>query len=209
MVRSRTIGWGIVLLLALFMTTACSRKPAVDSVSASTSDNQQLPFERSPNRKGISPTTAIPFQGVPAGTPLKIRLRSPLSSAYSRSEEPFEAVLDEGVVVRGKILVPRGTVITGRVVTAKPSDGLQNPGYLRLTLSEMAFQGKKQTIQTSSLFRKGGRRKGLNNASLHTPGDASRPPDMGDRQDAGTQDVELSTDQRLVFRLKSGVPGQS
>jgi hypothetical protein len=209
MVRSRTIGWGIVLALALFVTTACSRKPAVDSVNASGPDNQQLPFERSPNRSGISPTTAIPFQGVPSGTPLKIRLRTPLSSAYSRSGESFEAVLDEGVVVRGKLLVPRGTTLTGRVVTAKPSGGVQNPGYLRLTLSEISFQGKTQAIQTSSLFRKGGAQKGLNGGPSPAPDDATQPSDPHANQGASAQDVELSPDRRLVFRLKGSIPSQS
>jgi len=203
----KTTRVGAILLLSLFVITACSRKPAVEGVDASNSVSQALPFERSPNRQGISPTTAIPFDGVPAGTTLKVHLRFPLSSAYSRTGEPFDAVLDEGVVVKGKLLVARGTPVTGRVVVAKPSDGLQNPGYLRLTLSQIDFQGKQQPIQTSSIFRKGGTPTGT--GPEFPSAEPSDPTPATSPRNVGQPDVEVSPDRRLAFRLKGNLPNQS
>ena len=93
---------------------------------------------------------------LPAGTPLTIRLQSGVSSASSHSGDTFDAVLDEPVIIQGQTVVPRGATVTGRVVEAKASGHLQDPGYLRLTLDKISISGKAVAVQTSSLFVKGG-----------------------------------------------------
>lgn len=184
----------MALLLAV---TACSRQPAVETLDDSTTDGQQLPFERAPNRKGFPP--AVSVAEIPAGTPITIRLQSPLSSASSRQGEAFEAVLDEPIVIRGKTVVHRGAMIAGRVAAAKPSDGEQTAGYLRLTLSAIALNGKSQPIQTSSIFAKGGAREVLPEAP-----EASIPGEPH----AGAADIQFPPNHRLTFRLKETLPGQ-
>src|SRR5437588_3128756 len=87
-------------------------------------------------------TTAVPFSAVkrveplqiPAGTPIAVRMQSLVSSASAQSGQRFEAVLDEPLVVDGHTVAPAGTAVSGRVVAAKKSGRLHNPGYLRLTL---------------------------------------------------------------------------
>jgi len=183
----------LAVALSLWMT-ACSKQPAVETLDDSTSEGQQLPFERAPNRKGLPPTSSV--AEMPAGTPIMVRLQTPLSSATARDGEAFEAVLDEPIVVRGKIVARRGAMVAGRVAAAKPSDGNQTSGYLRLTLSAIALNGKSQPIQTSSIFAKGGSQEVLASA---TPAGSSSP---------GAQDIQLPASHRFTFRLKETVPGQ-
>ena len=203
MTRLKTTMFSL-LLVGLVMSLACSRQSAVRSLDNSDSENPQLPFERPPNRVGIPPTAAVVFQGIPAGTQLKIRLQSPLSSELARAHDAFQAVLDEPVVVQGKIIVPRGALVGGRVVAARSSEGERTPGYLRLTLSTIALHGRSWPVETNSIFAKGGARE---HSEFPAPeGLRSRPSPA--ETPAVTQDVRFSSGDRFTFRLKEAVPNQ-
>jgi len=192
-------------LLALAMTLACTRQPAVESLDDSDPDNPQLPFERSPNRTGIPPTSAIRFQGIPAGTPVTIRLQSALSSEASRAHDDFQAVLDEPIIVQGKIVVPRGAPVGGRVVAARSSDGAALPGYLRLTLSTIAVNGKSWKVETNSIFAKGGARK---HPLLKPTGGLEVGSNQQITEPGATPDVQFLVGDRFTFRLKETAPSQ-
>ena len=205
MTRLKTTMFSL-LLVGLVMSLGCSRQPAVRSLDDSNSENSQLPFERPPNRAGIPPTAATPLHSIPAGTQLKVRLQSPLSSESSRAHDAFQAVLDEAVVVEGKIIVPRGALVGGRVVAARPSDGEQVPGYMRLTLSTIAVNGQNWPVETNSIFAKGGMRE-------HSPAEFPGAEGLRDRPSAAvapgvTRDVRFSAGDRFTFRLKQTVPSQ-
>jgi hypothetical protein len=151
-----------LLILAIALLAACARQPnpgaSEDNPAPVANDEQKMPFDRAAQKNGISPSESIlpTPQNVPAGTPITIRLQSGVSSATARSGDPFEAVLDEPIIVQGQTIAPRGATVTGRVVAAKPSGHLHDPGYLRLTLASISVKGKALPIQTSSIFVKGG-----------------------------------------------------
>src|SRR6202049_317512 len=140
--------------LTLSWTTGCSRQLPVPA-SGEAAKTSQLPFDRVSGSGGISPTSGFAFDGLPAGTEITAQLQTALSSADSRVGESFEAVVDEPVIVAGKIVVPRGTTVTGSVLEAKASRSLQQPGYLRLTLESMVVNGKAVPLRASSIFAKG------------------------------------------------------
>jgi len=157
-----------VIVLVVALTAGCSRQPAApqgaadsgaaDAPASQAADQQQkLPLDRQVQDDGISPTTSLvpTTEIVPAGTTLTIRLQTAVSSATSRSGDAFQGVLDEPVSVRGETLIPRGSVVTGRVVTAKPSGRLHDPGYLRLTLASIRVADKPVRVESSSIFVKG------------------------------------------------------
>jgi hypothetical protein len=153
--------WGkatsfVVLMLALIMASGCSRQPAQQAADENAPADQQLPFDRPSDKKGISPTSSLRPAAIPAGTPITIRLQSSVSSAASQAGDSFDAVLDEPIIVQGQTVAPRGATVTGKVVDAKASGRLQDPGYLRLTLTEISVNGKSLPIRTSSIFVKGG-----------------------------------------------------
>jgi hypothetical protein len=155
--RRKVAGFA-VLVLVFALTLGCARQPNSQGTDEKAGDDQKLPFDRDAQKNGISPTgSLIPMpSSLPAGTPITIRLQSGVSSASSQSGDTFEAVLDEPVVIQGQTVVPRGAAVTGRVVEAKASGHLQDPGYLRLTLDKISINGKAVAVQTSSIFVKGG-----------------------------------------------------
>jgi hypothetical protein len=195
------------LLLMWLMSLACSRQPAVGSLDEPVPDNSQLPFERSPNRNGIPPTTAIRFLGIPAGTPVAVRLQTPISSESAHSGDSFQGFLDDPIIIQGQTVVARGSQISGRVVTARPSDRLQHPGYLRITLSTIAVADKPQPVQTNSRFVKGGTPAPNNPPQRNAIENVSRAHDPAAQATPVTDDAQVPVGERFVFRLKETLPG--
>jgi len=146
---------GSMLLLLTLVLAGCSRQPG-PAASDNSGTEQQMPFDRPADKKGVSPTASLLPASIPAGTPITVRLQSSVSSASSQSGDSFEAALDEPVVINGQTVAPRGATVTGKVVEAKASGHLQDPGYLRLTLTAISIDAKLLPIQTSSIFAKGG-----------------------------------------------------
>jgi hypothetical protein len=216
-----------LLLLVLTMTAGCSRQPGVQSDENAATD-QQLPFDRAANKDGISPTGSLTPAAIPTGTPVTIRLQSSLSSAASHSGDSFDAVLDEPIVVDGQTVAPRGAEVTGRVVAAKASGRLHDPGYLRLTLTSVSVNGKALPLQTSSIFARGGSLVKRNLAMIGggtgagaliggiagggkgalIGGAIGAAGGTGAAYATGKKDVGFSAERRLTFRLTQAVAVQ-
>ena len=112
-------------------------------------------------------SSALPFSGnelpeISKGTPVYVRLQQSISNTSAQSGETFSAVLDEPLMVNGKIVVPEGAQVKGEVVSARKYERLHHAGYLRLTLSSITVKGKEIPIQTTSVFVEGGSFKNKN-----------------------------------------------
>jgi hypothetical protein len=235
-VLMRTYRWrsAAFLIAILGLALGCGKEtgvPAADTDANSTvtanSATQALPFDRQSQSGGISPTqTLVPTaKKLPAGTPITVRLQSTVSSKSSRSGDNFESVLDEPIVIDSQTVVPRGATLTGRVLAAKSSGRLRDPGYLRITLVSLNVQGKPVEIETSSIFVKGGSHKKRNLAMIGggTAGGAligglagggtgaligtavGAAGGTGVAYGTGKKEVALETERRLTFRLAQDV----
>jgi hypothetical protein len=153
-----------ILVLLLTLVTGCARQPGLQA--SDDNGDQQVPFDQAANKSGVSPTASLMAASIPAGTPVTVRLQSALSSEASRSGDSFEAVLDEPIIVQGQTVAPRGATVTGKVLAAKASGRLQDPGYLRVTLTAISIRGKSLPMQTSSIFAKGGSHEKRNLAMI-------------------------------------------
>ncbi|MGA9527918.1 MAG: hypothetical protein WBS24_07380 [Terriglobales bacterium] len=179
---------GVAIALLLALLVSCNRHPGTLDSPSST---QSLPFERASQPSAPSGQGLVPFAArLTEGTFLTVRLTSPLSSASAHAGDSFEGTLDDPVIVDQQTLLPRGTQVSGRVLDAKPSAGLRNPGYLRITLVSVNGGGKSLLVDTSSIFSKGALPS--DHASTGAP-----PPTVGD--------VIFTPDRRLTFRLAQAV----
>lgn len=147
-----------VLVLSLAFTVGCGKETGLPVEATGTSQDGQLPFDRDSNDRGISPTKSlVPAVGkLPAGTAITIRLQNTISSATASTGEGFEGVVDVPIVIEGQTAIPLGTVVKGRVLAAKTSGRLHDPGYLRIALVSLQLAGRPVAIETSSIFAKGG-----------------------------------------------------
>jgi hypothetical protein len=201
----------VLLCLTLI---ACSRQPRIPVGAENPATDQSLPFDGASQKTGISPTRKLVPGSLPSGTVIHVRLRTPISSASSASGDFFDAVLDEPLVIDGKAVVSRGAFVKGRVVGAKASGNLQDPGYLRLTLTRILVNGKFYPVQSSSIFVKGGSHQertlamiGAGTNARAMIGNAGEPKGalVGTAAPPailnGEQDIGFAPGHRLTFRL--------
>lgn len=153
------LGLMAALALTLVLAVACGRDTGVPSEDSATADDpQKLPFDREARTAGLQPSRSLvpTVNRLPEGTPITIRLQTALSSASSSSGDSFSGTLDDPIIIDGQTAIPRGAAVTGRVLAAKASGHLHNPGYLRIALVSVDLEGAPARIETSSIFAKGG-----------------------------------------------------
>ncbi len=77
---------------------------------------------------GCHATTAVEASSTrhpvvaPAGSVLRVRLSQTLDSGRSRPGVRFKGVLDSPLLCGSDLVLPKGTVVDGRVIAAKPAD---------------------------------------------------------------------------------------
>lgn len=74
---------------------------------------------------------------LPAGTKLQVRMTDRLSSETAKPGDTFRGTLAQPVIAHGKILIAKGTDVTGQVVSANRSGRLSSPGELQLVLTSV------------------------------------------------------------------------
>lgn len=201
--------------LALTITAGCGRQTRpvgeTDRAPSSAEDASQLPFEREAQPDGISPTNSVipPGASVPAGTPVTIRLLAALSSASAHAGDTFPAVLDEPIIVAGQTLAERGAQVTCRIIDAKASAALGEPGYLRLALETVFLNGKAVPVRSSSIFAKStSHRKRSGSEGQNSGGGPplNRASAQGVTAASTPLNIKFGPEHRLTFRLTEPVP---
>lgn len=146
--RNRALSVAVVLCF-ISLTVGCGWQPDF-AASQSALQNRTLPFHSNTSPRSLSNRV-----GAASGTPILVHLQAPLSSSLCRAGDPFKAILDEAVVLGGQTVAGKGSLVTGRILEAKPSEPSREAGYLRLTLTGISLDGKSWPLQTSNVFIKG------------------------------------------------------
>jgi hypothetical protein len=170
------------MLFCLLLLTNCARNASETPKNLSTSgqaqsaqsnnatevaDNNPTLKTRSTPQQAASPSAesaaavTAPLI-VPAGTPITVRLQDSLSSRYSVPGQRFDAVLDEPIVVDDHVVVPRGSLLTGHVTSARRSGRLSHPGELGVTLDSVTVGDRHLELATSNVVVRGGSHKKRN-----------------------------------------------
>jgi hypothetical protein len=93
---------------------------------------------------------------VPAGTLLQVRTSEPLDATRVQPDQVFQATVAADVYQGGALALPRGAVITGRVVATTSNKGdLAGRQGLSLTLSSINLGGQVYTLPTDTWSGRG------------------------------------------------------
>ena len=198
-----------MLLSLLLMAAGCARNGFHPSDASGTKD-PNLPFHEgadaapaqdapgnNPNADGSLPFDNSSARNLPAGTLLTVRLEDTLSTANPSPANDFAAILDVPVLLAGSTVLPQGTILHGKVESARASQVKGDSGYVRLTLKTLVMGGREVPVQTSSLFATG---------TASSVADAAIIPDSGDAgRAAHRKTIQLTKGRRLTFRLMASV----
>jgi hypothetical protein len=102
---------------------------------------------------------AVLFAGsFPAGTDVQIRLGQTISSNKAKSGDTWDGTLAKDIQVDGRTVAKQGDPVTGKVVNAKSSGRLSDPGELALQLTRI----NGEEVTSNSVMRKGDSHTGRN-----------------------------------------------
>lgn len=114
-----------------------------------------------PAGQAVTPQAAAPQAATPKATPqpvvlpegtqLKVRVIPTLSTETLKGGETFEATLAEPLEVGGRVLIPRGASVTGKVVEADAGGRVRGVAHLSLQLSSLTAGGKAVAIVTDTV----------------------------------------------------------
>jgi hypothetical protein len=144
----------VVAIVFAGITVGCGQRPEFATGQSGLQD-RSLPFHADGGSKKRSPDLASLLADVVSGTPIQVRLESSLSSARAVTGDSFKTVLESPLIWKGQTIAPKGSILRGKVLEAKPSEPSREAGYLRLALTTISIDGKVWPLQTSSIFVKG------------------------------------------------------
>jgi hypothetical protein len=136
------------------VTPSPQAKPAV----AAASSEESLGTSGAPKAAARSETITVP-----EGTRLTVRMIDSVNSDTNRVGDRFMASLDEDLMTNGKVVVPKGADVYGRLIEAKGAGRIKGQSELRLELTGIMIQDKTVPIVTSD-YEVSGKSRGTNTA---------------------------------------------
>jgi BON domain len=120
----------------------------LDDQTAVQSDAAQAPEAATPTPAQPSKPQAIL---IPAGTVLTVMTSQALSSKTSQAGQTFLATLTQPLNGEHGRALPKGTTVSGTVVTAKAKGKIKGEGELALALTSVSTKGHTYKIETNVL----------------------------------------------------------
>lgn len=106
----------------------------------------------------VQTAQAAPSIVIPAGTQLKVRMIDSVDSETSQLGQTFQASLDEGVVINGETVIPRGADVVAKLVEDKQSGKISGKTELSLDLASIRINGRMVDISTGEVTNASGSR---------------------------------------------------
>jgi hypothetical protein len=92
---------------------------------------------------------------VPAGTTILVRMLDTVDSRKNPPGSRFTATLETNLVVNGKVIVPKGNTVYGRLAESKQAGRATGSSELQLELSDIVVHGTAYPLLTSDYQVKG------------------------------------------------------
>jgi hypothetical protein len=110
-----------------------------------------VPVEREPEAGPVTRPAPVESVRLPEGTELKLRLETALSSATSREGDPVTARVENAIDDGGRIALPGGTVLKGRVVEVKRSGRVKGRALVAVDFDRIVVRGRTSELEASPI----------------------------------------------------------
>ena len=122
------------------------RAPAAEPIDIPTDEARRAESEpemaREPNRDRLT---------IPAGTELQLVLESGLSSATAQVGDPVTARVSRATAPDGRVLLPGGTVLKGRVYRADAAGRVKGKSRLSVDFDRIVVRGVEHKLDTTAI----------------------------------------------------------
>jgi hypothetical protein len=139
--RHQVMFASLFLFLWAAISIGCSNKTAEESSDSSAPSNKSASF--------FGPKEVT----LPAGTVLTVRLGSAVGSKTSNTGDHFDATIATPVESGGKVVLPKGADVLGKVAEAAPQGRFKGAAVLRLVLETVTVNKDSYDVKTSSVSR--------------------------------------------------------
>jgi hypothetical protein len=213
--------WLAAISLGLAGLGACSR--AVSPVAQVNADPAATAQAAPPD--ALRPDPEPGFFTLDAGVAVPVRLQNALNTRRNRAGDRFTATLDEPLVSGDRVVVPKGTPLSGHITRANASGRFKGRAVLALTLDFLQLDGETYRLSSTDALREsrghkkrnwlwsGGGAGGGAAIGGAVAGGAGALVGAGAGAAAGTvgaaitgkRQVELPIETRITFKLRSPV----
>lgn len=83
---------------------------------------------------------------LPVGSKILVRMENEISSKVSSPGDTFTTVVHENVAVRDTVVLPKGTIIEGRVIAVSPASAGGRGGSIEVLLESIRFAGGERRV---------------------------------------------------------------
>jgi len=91
------------------------------------------------------------FATIEDGAKIQVLLQDALDSGVNKSGDTFRTILDKDIVVDGKIVAPRGSVLDGKLSSVVRSGRVEGRASMSLQLTSLTVGNQTYPLQTASL----------------------------------------------------------
>ncbi len=117
------------------------------------SSNAAAPATASDSPAPAAPVPTLHEVTIPAGTPIRVTLVTPLASDTSKVEDAVSGTVGESIIVAGTTVVPRGTPITGTVLEANQSGRVKGLASVAFQFDRLDLRGENVRFRTARVTR--------------------------------------------------------
>jgi hypothetical protein len=130
--------------------------PNNSGVKGGTGSSGGLSNPKDSSGKDVAPPVAA--LTIPAGTPVMIRMIDSIDTSRDRAGQRFAASIDSPVVVRGRVVIPKGA--NARVLLANSSQAghIEGRSAVSLQLISVSIHGVAYPVRSSSYVKQGSSR---------------------------------------------------
>ena len=121
--------------------------------------------------EGDEAGSSSPSLSIPAGTRISIRTIDAIDSTKNRVGDRFRASLEEAITVNGKIVVPKGADVYGRLEESKATGTFVGRSELKIELTGLVVNGQTVPLVTGE-YEVSGKSKGESTAKRTVGGAA-------------------------------------
>jgi hypothetical protein len=109
----------------------------------------QPPATRPPVTRPTPPAPP-PMARLASGTKMDMAAADTISSRTAKTGDAFSArVVDDVRNAAGRVVIPAGSVVNGKITDVKPSPNPSTPGTLTLSVASITVRGKSYPIEAS------------------------------------------------------------